>query len=326
MIKQTKGSVGLKNANGDAINPATEDTVSQLVMAVTNGIDSTAYDLNAAAFNGTTNISTDYILDNLEINFSTTAIRDITVTSFDGTVLLEDKDNIDKNFIWADVQIAFRSGENITVDITQAGAACTIDVILRVMAGTNTLVGTPDVRVVDSAGNVYEDVIPTNCMPVIEIDHYFTHAGTTFTCSEATLVASETTKYYLIKAPSCGNSHMIHYEFISTQSNADIILYESPTTTDDGSQLSMYNRNRASVKTAHTEVWEDPTIDGAQYGTHLDHDLITGGKQSGGGVFTEGGQEWILKQSLHYLIAYTNNANQEDKVSHKFTFLEPCQL
>ncbi len=305
---------------------STEETVSQLVMAVTNALDFTAYDLNAAAFSETTNIVNDYNLISVEMNFTTTALRDIIITSHDGTILLDDKSNIDKNFVWADIHQSFKSGENITVDITQAGAACLADVILRVQSGTNSLLGNPDVRVVDSLGNVYEDVIQSHCMPTIEIDHLFTHAGTTFTCSDTDTVTTETTRYYLIKAPSCGDSHMIHYEFVSSLADADIILYESPTILDEGVQMTLRNRNRASSLTAHTEVWMEPTIDGVQYGTHLDHDLIIGGKQSGGGTFTEGGQEWILKQSLWYLIAYTNNANQDDKISHKFTFLEPCQL
>ncbi len=298
--------------------------VSQLVMSITNAINETAYDLNAAAFSETTNISNDFILDNLEINFSTTAIRDITVTSFDGTVLLEDKDNIDKDFLWTDVDMGFNGGENITVAITQAGAACSADVKLRTRSGTNTLVGDPDVRVVDSLGNVYEDAIPTHSMPTIEIDHFLTHKGATFTCSEVSAVPALSTKYYLIKAPTCGDTHMIHYEFVSSQADADIILYETPTTTDDGDQMVLRNRNRASSNTAFTQVWQDPEV--TDEGTHLDHDLIIGGKQSGGGTFEEGGQEWICKKNLIYLVKYTNNSNQEDKISHKFTFLEPCQL
>lgn len=140
----------LKNKVGAYINPATEDTVSQLVMAINNAIDEKAYDLNAAAFSETTVITNDYILDNVEINFTTTSIRDIIITSFDGTVLLEDKDNIDKDFIWSDIHMGFGSGENINIDITQTGSVCSADVILRIQSGTNTLSGNPTVRQADN--------------------------------------------------------------------------------------------------------------------------------------------------------------------------------
>jgi hypothetical protein len=117
---------------------------------------------------------------------------------------------------------------------------------------------------------------------------------------------------------------MIHFEFVSTQSNAQIVLYEAPTTSVDGDTCTVHNRNRASGKTALIEVYIDPTI--SDNGTQLDHDIIAGGKQSGGGDFDEGGQEWILDGNQEYLIEYANSSNQDDDVSFKLTFLEPAQL
>ncbi len=326
----------LRNKADNKINPATEDTVSQLVMAVTNAIDETAYDLNAAAFSETTAITDDYEFDSIELNFSTAEAKTITITSADGTILWGgDVDQTAanqgylttaKNFYLGFNHRGFDGGDNITVTVTQFASPGTMGCVLRTKSGTNSLLGNPTVKVSDNAGNIYEDVIPSHSMPTIEIDHLFTHMGVTFTCSEVSAVASESIKYYLIKAPSCGDSHLIHYEFVSSQADADIVLYEAPTTTDDGAQMNIRNRNRGSSKTALTEVWQNPTVSGGGEGAHLDHDLIIGGKQSGGGTFEEGGQEWILKAGTNYLIEYTNNANQEDKISHKFTFLEPCQV
>ncbi|MCK5607962.1 hypothetical protein KAR91_39140 [Candidatus Pacearchaeota archaeon] len=128
------------------------DTASQIVMAVTPAISETAYDLNAAAFSETTAIADDFILDNVEMNFSSTSIRDITITSSDGTILLEDTDNIDKNFVWSHIEQGFNGGENITIDITQAGEACLVDVKLRIRSGSNTLVGNPAVKWIDTNG------------------------------------------------------------------------------------------------------------------------------------------------------------------------------
>lgn len=298
--------------------------VSQLVMSITNAIDETAYDLNAAAFSETTAIANDFILDNVELNFTTTSARDISITSFDGTVIFEETDNIDRSLIIPGGNLGFNGGENITVDIAQTGAACLIDVKLRIRSGSNTLIGDPDVRIVDSAGNVYEDAIPSRCMPTIEIDHFFTHAGATFSCSGNGVVTSLSSKYYHIKT-GANVVHLIHYDFVSTLANADVILFENPTITDDGTPMAVHNKNRISGKTPTVQSFIDPTVTGGGEGTELEHDKMVGGKQSGGATFDEGGYEWVLKANSSYLLKYINNANQDDVTTHKFVFLEPAQ-
>lgn len=330
---QIIGRTEIVNAVGTVANPATEDTVSQLVMAVTNAIDETAYDLNAAAFSEVTNITNDYEFDSVELNFSTAEAKTITITSSDGTILWGgDVDQTAanqgylttaQNFYLGFNHRGFDGGDNITVEVTQFGSAGTMNCILRTKSGTNSLLGNPTVKVSDNDGNLYEDVIPSHCMPTIEIDHFFTHAGTTFTCSEKLSVTAETSKFFHIKVNS-SNIHMIHFEFVSTRAEAEVVLYENPTTSVDGTPFVVQNRNRASGKTATVEVYEDPIW--SAKGTHLDHDLIVGGKQAGGGTFDEAGQEWILKANEQYLIEYINNSNQDDVISHKFTFLEPAQL
>lgn len=133
---------------------ATEETVSQLVMDISNAIDETAYDLNAASFSETTNITKDYILDNVEMNFTTTSSRDIIITTSDGTIIFEDINNIDKSLVWAGIDLGLSANENITIDITQTVGACSADVILRIKSGTNTLLGNPAVQWVDTEGTI----------------------------------------------------------------------------------------------------------------------------------------------------------------------------
>lgn len=304
---------------------ATEETVSQLVMAVTNAIDQTAYDLNAAAFNAVTNISNDYELDNVEFNFTTSESKTITITTADGTIILNESDNTDTSFMWQpSSELAFNGGEQLTVDVTQLISPGTMDCILKTKSGTNSLLGNPDVRVVDSSGNVYEDAIPSKCMPTIEIDHFFTHAGATFSCSDATTVLALNVKYYHIKT-GINAVHLIHYDFVSTLANADIVLLEDPTLTDDGTPMTVHNKNRISGKTPTVQSFMDPVISGSLEGIELEHDKMVGGKQSGGATFDEGGYEWVLPPNASYLLKYTNNANQDDITSHKFVFLEPAQ-
>lgn len=165
-------AVEVYNDSQTRINPATEETVSQLVMSISNAIDETAYDLNAAAFSETTAITNDFILDNIEFNFTTTAIRDITVTTSDGTVILEDKDNIDLSFAWSHLEWGFNANENITIDVTQTGAACSMDCILRVKSGTNTLSGAPHVGWIDTDGTEYGFQLAGSGRPRISMVSY----------------------------------------------------------------------------------------------------------------------------------------------------------
>ena len=313
---------------------ATEETTSQLVMAVTNAINETTFNLNAAAFNETTNIANDYEFDSVELNFSTAEAKTITITSSDGTILWGgdvDQTAANQGYLSTAKHLylgfnhrGFDGGDNITVTVTQLGSAGTMDCILRTKSGTNSLLGNPDVRIVDSFGNVYEDFIQTKCMPTIEIDHYFTHAGITFTCSDIMTVPDLESKYFHLKVIDTNPVHLIHFEFISSQASAQIILYENPTTSVDGTPCIVNNRNRSSAKTALIEVYLEPTF--SDKGLQLEHDLITGGKQAGGATFDEGGQEWILDGNQEYLIEIANSSNQDDDMSYKLTFLEPGQL
>ena len=313
---------------------ATEETTSQLVMAVTNAINETAFDLNTAAFNKTTNIANDYEFDSVELNFSTAEAKTITITSSDGTILWGgdvDQTAANQGYLSTAKHLylgfnhrGFDGGDNITVTVTQLGSAGTMDCILRTKSGTNSLLGNPDVRVVDSFGNVYEDAIPSKCMPTIEIDHFFTHIGVTFTCSDVMTVPDLESKYILLKITDANPVHLIHFEFVSTQANAQIILYEGPTFSADGDPCNAKNRNRSSAKTAKTEIYLNPTW--SDKGIQLEHDLITGGKQAGGGTFDEGGFEWVLDGNQNYLIEVANASNQDDPMSYKLTVLEPGQL
>ena len=145
--------VEVRNASGTRINPATEETVSQLVMAISNAIDETAFDLNAAVFSETTNITDDYELDSVEFNFTTAASRTITVTTVDGTIILNEASNTDTSFAWQpSSELGFNGGDNLTVDVTQTGSACVMDCILKIKTGTNTIVGNPNVGWVDTNG------------------------------------------------------------------------------------------------------------------------------------------------------------------------------
>jgi hypothetical protein len=168
--KNTDGSAHVisTDSSGTPVNPATEEkqddtitAIGALALDITNAIDSTAFDLNAAPFSSTTNITEDYILDNIELNFTTTEVKTITITSGDGTVLWGGtEDTSEFNFGYNTTEknfkipcgSGFNANDNITVAVTQTAGACSMDCILRIKSGTNTLLGTPAVKWVDTLG------------------------------------------------------------------------------------------------------------------------------------------------------------------------------
>jgi len=139
-------------------DPSEPTVTIKNALAISNEIDSTAFDLNAAAFSSTTSISNDYILDNIEFNFSTTESKTITVTTADGTEIYKDT-NTAQQVSLGDINQGFNGGENITVAVTQYTSAGTMDCVLKVRQGTEILQGDPTVKVTDGTDelDLYKD-------------------------------------------------------------------------------------------------------------------------------------------------------------------------
>lgn len=125
--------------NDDYATEAKQDDIITATQAnsltIINAIDSATYNLYAVAFSVTTDILSDYILDNIEFNFSTAESKTITITSSDGTKIWEDT-NTDQHVFLSNIDIAFNGGENITVAVTQFSSAGTMDCILKVKQGS----------------------------------------------------------------------------------------------------------------------------------------------------------------------------------------------
>jgi len=140
IIASSGGSSNVTDTLGKQINPATEDKQDDIItaidcanpaMSITNAIDETAYDLNASAFSEITDITNDYILDNIELNFSTEEEKTITVTSSRGTTIWEET-NTNKSVLLSNMNMGFNAGENITVAVTQFMSAGTMNCVLKI--------------------------------------------------------------------------------------------------------------------------------------------------------------------------------------------------
>jgi hypothetical protein len=311
------------DTSGNPVNLATEATVSQLIMAITNAINETTYDLNAAAFNETTNITNDYELDNVEFNFSTAEARTITVTTDDGTVILNEEDNTDISFAWQpSSEMGFDGGDNLTVKVTQFSSAGTMDCILKIKQGSNALGGDPVVLGEDQilGGN---QPIPVDrggrYVPIISAEHTRIHESLGFTCTGKSTVANAASFDILIKNPAGNFPHFRFYAFSSDGAPSDVFLYEGTTVSGDGDACNIYNNNRNSGNTPNPSLFSEPTV--TDDGVEIEYSLILGSKQTGGSAESVS-VEWILKPDENYLIRYTNNSGQSATIGYHVFFYD----
>jgi len=102
--------------------------------------------------------------------------------------------------------------------------------------------------------------------------------------------------------------------------NAELEIYESPTVTASGTQLTVYNKTRSSSVTAKSTAFHTPTV--TISGTRMVHRIIP----SGGGEATEGDQykdaPIVFDADKNYLISVKNIAGSAQPNSIALTWIE----
>jgi len=331
-----QNSTWLSNTTDNIINPATEDkqndlitTTGALALAITRAIDETAFDLNVGAFSETTNITDDYILDNIELNFSTTEVKTITVTSSDWTILRggsvdTSSSNLGYNTTKQNFFLCFgkwfNADENITVAVTQTSGACSMDCVLKIKSGTNTLLGNPSVKIISEDGKTVADVDQfTNGLRVISTEHWKVHDGKYFITSWDVVVDSCCDLDILIKNPAVNFPHIRSFIIHSSTAPVDIKVFEWTTVSDDWVALDVFNANRNSVTTNNLDFFSWPTI--TDKGALRYSDAITGWKTTWGAT-PDHLNELIFKQDENYLLRIDNKSGLDTDIIYQITFYE----
>lgn len=171
----------------------------------------------------------------------------------------------------------------------------------------------------DIFGNPMVDSIGYSAVTV-DIDHYLIHIGATWIHSDTVSVANGANKDFYIKNGTTGKIHVKDFSFTSTQGNAVVIMYSTPTTTANGTLQTWINKNLGlQANTPYSSIYQDPTV--TAVGTQLEHFQIVGGKQSGGSV-PGGGDEWVIPESTNILLRYTNNGPNADTMSFSIKVLD----
>lgn len=147
-------------------------------------------------------------------------------------------------------------------------------------------------------------------MTNIDEPHRMIHDGFMYSIEHSQgNVANGASLDILLSVPAVTFPHLRQIGVRVEDTPCTLFFYEDVETSNDGSSLSVYNRNRNSSNTPSTVATVGPTV--SDTGTELEQRLLptSGGFFSVAGVAAEGfSEEWVLKPDTKYLWRVTNNA------------------
>lgn len=155
------------------------------------------------------------------------------------------------------------------------------------------------------------DPIGDLLIPVIEFDHHQVHEGESFqvTSPPAALASGASIDFRLVVGAVLPTTRAPHLDIeVDATVETWVYLYEAPTTSANGTQQTVHNRNRGSTNTPSATVWLGPTV--SAEGVLLSSWIIGSGNKGGGS--SRGSLEWVLKPSTVYLIRMTAKAANND--------------
>lgn len=163
----------------------------------------------------------------------------------------------------------------------------------------------------------------------IPVEHHEIHCGDSYTAHHVADLGNGASIDYLIITPDWGDpvdgddpmgnqtvkvAHFIGE--ISGESETTVYFYEAPTITNNGTALSVNNRNRNSANVDYLSIYQGATI--SAVGTELEHNVFGSGKLVGGGLNRT--DEWILKNNTAYLMRVINNTTSSNYHTIRFQY------
>ena len=159
----------------------------------------------------------------------------------------------------------------------------------------------------------------TGGLLVMETNHISIHAGEAFVLSgEYSTLAAGATLYMLMDSSAAAAVHFTQFAILSTGGPIEIGLYEAPTVTGNGTEVTAINKNReiATEPASITYIGSTVTADGTLL---LDETILATGTGSNTiGLIQSASEEWIFDTSKLYLWKIINNDN--GAVDLHFTF------
>ena len=161
---------------------------------------------------------------------------------------------------------------------------------------------------------------------VIDAFHRNIHEGFVYTTTgKQTALTNGSSVEFLIDVPALTWPHIQSMRLNFGRGDIDFVIYEGPTVSANGSELTYQNVNRNSSNTPDLNLYSGPTTsaDGTLIYTLWIPPTGTGTGQSGNGISDSGqGNEWVLAPSTQYLARITNNSGATIDWSYEFTWYE----
>lgn len=147
------------------------------------------------------------------------------------------------------------------------------------------------------------------------------HKGIGFDVSGIGTLANNASAIFMANVGSLP-LHFNGFEVSASAGATKIEIFESPTTTANGTAITPLNKNRSSTRTSLTSVYFNPTV--SANGTLLATRQIL---SIGGGAHTEGGgtgisSEWVLKPNTKYIVKITNLSGSTITYASSFYYYE----
>lgn len=159
---------------------------------------------------------------------------------------------------------------------------------------------------------------------VIEAEHRAIHEGFLFSANRSfTGLADSGDSELLLSVPASTYPHLRRIAISVTDTPVTLTVFEGTTTSDDGTAITTFNRNRNSSRTADATLYHTPTVSSA--GTAI----ATRYFPDAGGFFTSGpsqgdgfSEEFVLKPSTKYLIRLNNGSGGQIAGNFEIMFYE----
>ena len=141
---------------------------------------------------------------------------------------------------------------------------------------------------------------------VIELEHSKIHQGKGWEVSiEAGSIGAGASFNVLYKINE-GRPHLRSYSVTVSDGPVTVRLFEEPTVTANGTEVTPRNRNRAESDINGVQVFTGPTI--TADGTRLETTFLPALGNKVGGNVDSAYEEWILNEE-YYLLRITNGSN-----------------
>lgn len=141
---------------------------------------------------------------------------------------------------------------------------------------------------------------------VIELEHSKIHQGKGWEVSiEAGSIGAGASFNVLYKINE-GRPHLRNYSVAVSDGPVTVRLFEEPTVTANGTEVTPRNRNRAESDINGVQVFTGPTL--TADGTRLETTFLPALGNKVGGNVNSAYEEWILNDE-YYLLRITNGSN-----------------